>query len=31
MNAHLLMGRGSEEKFCDNANHHSLDHPVGGE
>jgi hypothetical protein len=28
--AHLLMMRGSEEKFWANANQHSLDHPAAG-
>ena len=28
--AHLLMMRGSEEKFWANANQHSLDHPTAG-
>jgi hypothetical protein len=28
--AHLLMMRGSEEKFWANANQHPLDHPAAG-
>jgi len=28
--AHLLMMRGSEEKFWANANQHPIDHPAAG-